>query len=259
MRSKICHKCGTENANDALFCENCGTHLLSRETTDNSGKTNRQYNDFLITPIIIFSVIVLIAGIAITAIVINNSKNKIDVSSSMAPTKITELSTTNDIAATTDNNSKKDITESLVNNATTTELFAESTSTLENQLGFNYQASNIIDNNISTCWAEGVDGNGIGEKIIITGNQIFNLNKITINNGYCKNETLYYENNRAKTLKFTFDNDESIIIDLQDGYSSYKNEFEFNNIETYKVTVEIIDVYQGSKWNDTCISDIIFN
>lgn len=122
--------------------------------------------------------------------------------------------------------------------------------------GMVYSAENVLDGDPSTCWAEGVDGVGIGEKLFISNSSAFSINKITINNGYCKSEKLFNENARPKKLKLTFDNGKSVTISLRDGYENRLQEAEFTEVTTRNVTIEIMDVYNGSKYDDTCISEI---
>lgn len=122
--------------------------------------------------------------------------------------------------------------------------------------GIAYSAENAMDGDPSTCWAEGVDGVGIGEKLFISNSSAFSISKITINNGYCKSEKLFNENARPKKLKLTFDNGKSVLISLYDGYEDRLQEAEFIEVTTRTVTIEIMDVYSGSKYEDTCISEI---
>ena len=112
--------------------------------------------------------------------------------------------------------------------------------------------------------------------------------KITFSifNGFCKSSELFYKNNRIKTAKITI-----FVIPMttaQDGYPSFPYEDEENEILLAKVIelkdiiesqtfeekiniynsnyqydtpfvllkFEIIDVYKGTKYDDTCISEI---
>ena len=47
----------------------------------------------------------------------------------------------------------------------------------------NYKVENVIDNNKSTAWIEGVDGDGIGEYIKFSSKNTFRVDKIDIING----------------------------------------------------------------------------
>jgi len=171
-----------------------------------------------------------------------------------------------------------------------------------------YSAYQLFDKNLTTAWVEGVNGNGIGEYVLIgRGNDL--PDKIHINNGYQKTESLYYKNNRPKTLKLSLyvayhlsgdvtelgkmyqclQYPDTTIIHLNDkmgtqvfelpfdikkvksiesaGDADFEKEFEervdeFIELEHYYgyiIKLEIIDVYKGSQWDDTCISDLWFS
>jgi tetratricopeptide (TPR) repeat protein len=137
-----------------------------------------------------------------------------------------------------------------------------------------YSVVDLVDENTNTAWVEGKEGSGIGEWVeIIFGDTFtgdFNnnsgyiftegreINEIKIINGYAKNKTIYYANNRVKKLKISFDDGTSFKAELDDGI------FEPQIIqlpETKKVNdikLTILDVYKGSKYDDTCISELDF-
>lgn len=135
----------------------------------------------------------------------------------------------------------------------------KASSILKSQAGFNYFPQNIVDNNKNTCWAEGISGDGIGETIVVSCEKEFTFNKIKIYNGYCKSKELFNDNNRPKILKLSFDNGQHHEAFLKDGYENHVQEIDVSKITTKNVTIEIIDVYEGNKFKDTCISDIVFS
>ena len=74
---------------------------------------------------------------------------------------------------------------------------------------FIYGYRNLFDNDISTAWVEGVDGSGINEYLLIPfykqDESMFSYKKkkniniqLQINNGYCKNESLFYKRIKCK-------------------------------------------------------------
>lgn len=148
-----------------------------------------------------------------------------------------------------------------------------------------YSPGQIADGNIATAWVEGINGYGIGEVVIIP---CLDLKKeIEIWNGYGKSLKLYKYNSRASKIKV------SVIRAKMDGVTQYGtmykdvkvissnivnlkdvNFYQIIKIPNYKVEtyfyeafdkeieyayflgVEILDVYKGVKWDDTCISEI---
>lgn len=76
-----------------------------------------------------------------------------------------------------------------------------------------YAAKNVIDNNLSTAWVEGVSGSGINENIKIdfapytAGGKIEGstlINKIGIINGYSKDKDTFKSNNRVKKIRISY-------------------------------------------------------
>lgn len=151
-----------------------------------------------------------------------------------------------------------------------------------------YGAINLGDNNPATCWAEGNEGNGIGEHIYMTIPK--KIHVLKIRNGFQKSETIYKANNRLKKVKIEllacfmppgyvtethigFAISQPLatttkILDDQMGYQDLSLDFNWNEIKNQvsenklfdndrfilKITIE--DIYKGNKWNDACISDI---
>ncbi len=66
---------------------------------------------------------------------------------------------------------------------------------------------------------------------------------------------MFKENGRLKDIRITSDSPEFDILYTFDDYVYYAD-IEFPQ-KTDKVKIEIMDVYNGSKYNDTCISGII--
>lgn len=159
-----------------------------------------------------------------------------------------------------------------------------------------YEWKNLVDQDETTAWVEGAAGDGIGEYFLSTISNIneygistsFNYRrkrKINIHlnliNGYCKNESLFKKNNRVKKAKITiydiplnagvdtmFVDGEPIIIlndiiELDDSMDSQEFIFETRlaNTNSYCTPVvllkfEILDIYKGSDYDDTAISEI---
>lgn len=104
-------------------------------------------------------------------------------------------------------------------------------------------------------WVEGVEGNGIGEKITIEFTE--NMSGMSILNGYTdiNNLKLYKENSRVKQLLVEdLVNNITQTMDFEDYV--YFNYIEFKK-PTTKVRITIKDVYEGTKYKDTCISAIL--
>ena len=153
-----------------------------------------------------------------------------------------------------------------------------------------YEITKIEDHDLATAWVEGAAGAGIGEYVSV---QIFCKDKIIantdfklqlrINNGFCKSEKLFKDNNRVKEARITIyavpikttdpgarvlDPGTIIIhefeIDIADKReaqlfeSKIKLLRDFSHAEDTRLFLQltILDVYRGEKYDDTCISEL---
>lgn len=123
-------------------------------------------------------------------------------------------------------------------------------------------ATNLIDGDLGTNWAEGVDGNGIGEYVqfafqkeqTITGFRICSGNHAT---DRYHPDRYYVGNARPKMIKLTFEDGSSEEFSILD----VKEELSFQlakPVTTKTVRLTIQSVYEGSSWEDTVISEIVF-
>lgn len=114
-----------------------------------------------------------------------------------------------------------------------------------------YDAANLVDGNPNTAWSEGVEGDGIGESIMIDFGSVQRLNGIELLNGLVKSEKLYKQNNKIKKMKLEFSDGQSLILD------SYflKNYFD-KPIQSSSMKITILEVERGTKYRDTCISEL---
>jgi hypothetical protein len=124
-----------------------------------------------------------------------------------------------------------------------------------------YRASNMFEKNYLRSWAEGVPGDGIGQTITIDFEQglVFGLNGLYISNGYVdyNRPYLYEYNNRIKKIRVRYiGHDEYRDFELEDTYL-----FQYINIgieyNPKTVLIEILEVYKGSRWDDTCVNNIL--
>ncbi len=137
--------------------------------------------------------------------------------------------------------------------------FASASSILD--YSTNYETLNMFDNDFSTAWVEGVSGNGEGE-IIFIGiiDENYRVSGISLINGYTKSEDLYYKNARLKTATVMITTASDVYMEevaLKDNILDYQN-IDFGQIYEDVKSVEIIigESYEGSKYEDLCISEL---
>lgn len=104
-------------------------------------------------------------------------------------------------------------------------------------------------------WVEGVEGDGIGEKITITAKHP--IDELVISNGFCSwNSAHYFNNNRVKRLRISnsLKPTESFEVNIPDSPKP------FNILVLFTATdlvIEILEVYKGDKYSDTCINFLL--
>lgn len=149
---------------------------------------------------------------------------------------------------------------------------------VSSQLKGNYSKENLLDGNFATAWVEGKADNGVNEQIVIDLDD-YKLAAIGIVAGYAKNGQVYWANNRVKKVrierevvnggdptKTSVETEEKLLKDLSVLETPDKNNFfkvlnlvgDYGGyVEVRKVTITILDTYNGTKYNDTCISEIL--
>jgi hypothetical protein len=134
--------------------------------------------------------------------------------------------------------------------------YIEATSYLKE--GNKIYSPDCLKETIEECWAEGVDGNGINEILYIKNSNVSTIHFSIGFVSYYKNY-LYTENSRPKKLELSVDGKYSIVIDLKDtpNFQSIKLPEMLSGKETLRI--EILEVYQGTKYNDTCINMILLD
>lgn len=146
----------------------------------------------------------------------------------------------------------------------------------------------------SLTWCEGVKGYGIGERITmcvrtkthtVDADVHFHFTSLLIVNGYAKNATTWKNNSRVKTLRLYVDDKHWCDLQLEDviqpQFFAFPEELkiypakvghvipqngaftnplpdEYLNISIYETDLrfEILEVYPGDKYDDTCITGI---
>lgn len=138
-----------------------------------------------------------------------------------------------------------------------------------------YFPENLIDNDPSTAWVEGVKGDGRGEKVTLHASPSFSIihagfllvERIGIVNGFAANRDLFSANNRVKKLKVGYSTckpcsdelgpveAEPLVFDLEDSMEMQFLRFA-KPLPVSNLTVEILEVFKGAKYDDTCISEL---
>ncbi len=120
-----------------------------------------------------------------------------------------------------------------------------------------HYAKLVNDQNPATAWAEDADGSGIGESLTFTFNDSYLVSGMKIEGGYFKSSLSYQRNNRLKDFTLTYADGSEDVYTLEDQMKEQTIRFD-SAVKTKSVKLTIDSVYEGSEYDDTCISEISF-
>ena len=128
-------------------------------------------------------------------------------------------------------------------------------SVLAPQFGNSYGPNNLYDGNPATAWVHGSRGTGVGATILITFGKRRTVTGLSLINGYAKNADIFSKNSRVRRLELTFSNGETRSVSLPDNRQRHSIRLP-SSVETDWVQLSIAEVYPGSKYADTAISEL---
>jgi hypothetical protein len=123
-----------------------------------------------------------------------------------------------------------------------------------------YDASNLKKDGPSTAWAEGVEGDGVGESLTLTLRPPRKVSQITVLNGYYdyRNAALSEQNGRVAEFAVSINGRRPYAAVLPQEYGAHTNLIPVpagaGAVETIKLTIR--KVHPGTEFHDTCLSDI---
>ncbi len=133
-------------------------------------------------------------------------------------------------------------------------VIAVSASSTINQSDVDNSPNVLFDKIDSTSWQEGVPGYGIGETVSFSLDNQYDVRFMTFKLGNWKNSNYYYGNGIPRTM--------TIILGDFSGQATFSNAWEEQWVEFSQpvlanaARIVIDDVYTGTTWDDTCISEI---
>jgi len=118
-----------------------------------------------------------------------------------------------------------------------------------------YGPRNLFDRDDSTAWVENVEGDGIGEWLVISWTSPRILAGMRITNGYAKSQSLFSSNGRVRRLEVAFSSGEPIVVVLQDTINNQLIRFN-RPVEAAWMKLTILEAIRGKKYRDTAISEL---
>lgn len=134
-------------------------------------------------------------------------------------------------------------------------------STKKSQGSNRYGAAQMGDLDSKTAWVEGHSNYGLGESVSFTWrekNHFHTCAALSLMNGYQKSKGLMESNSRVKDIDLYADGELKARLALQDrlGYQTFGLDG-LGLRDGQRIKLVIRDVYKGTKWQDTCISELI--
>lgn len=124
---------------------------------------------------------------------------------------------------------------------------------------YSFPAKNLNSLLLFHPWVEGVPGYGVGEKVFFNSKEKEAIAGFYFSNGFVSFEKpyLYTQNARVKKIKVTNENkDFNFVYNIDDTPNLQYFEVKRN---TQDLIIEILDVYPGTKWEDTAINFILLD
>ncbi len=268
--SFFCPECGTKNEGDALFCEECGIKF-SHEPVKQT-QTQKKRRSLAVPAVLALIIICVCVGAGAFFIHKKGESERSEMIRTVEKAEKQEKKSEDEKAQKkqdTERIEEQEEKETETEKEETQEPVQAPVITMQNisavhatselaEANMVHSASRIMDGDKNTAWVEGADGQGYGQSVRFEFNNVYLVNGIKIRAGYQKNDDIYYKNSRPKEICAEYSDGTSEVFKLEDiGQNEQVLTFS-RPVETNMVNLTIESVYPGEKYEDTCISEVIF-
>jgi len=244
----FCPECGKEIHPQAEFCPECGKKIdinpeTPRETSAELSPPAKKYSKFLIF-FLSFIFLAILAGAGFYYWQTNLQ--------SPSPS-VTSQPTAPQVSPTP----QPTPTPPLASQDKINIISASSTLVIPN---YDYSPEKINDKDTKTAWCEGKEDTGEGEWILLVFNQPIKIETLRIFSGFGKTEELFMENNRPRKIEIEFSNKRRTTLEIPEKFeiTSFDLPPEVKEEPTIYLKLTLKKVSKGTKYNDTCISEVDF-
>ncbi|MBR0208944.1 MAG: protein kinase [Oscillospiraceae bacterium] len=112
-----------------------------------------------------------------------------------------------------------------------------------------------IDGDAATSWQEAADGYGIDQWLTVYLEGTPNVRYLSLWLGNWESGQMYEMNGRPSELKLEFSDGSSVVCQFPDQMAEFEVKLS-KPVQTTWVKLTILGAYAGTKWEDTCISEI---
>ena len=262
---RYCDNCGYKLRADDAFCQQCGRKVEEMADTGpgSHGAGHPQKNKNKVPAILISAVLILCIGGLIAWYVLKPVDNSLTEQTAKKRAKET------DHAEEGEDRSRGEEDGIAADSAVTIELTAEppslgpyhkvpvassGASSVVEQEGHDNTASMTLAGLEETSWQAGVPGPGVGGQIWYELEEKYEIRYLSLKLGNWRGSSYYAGNHRPRVLRITVGN-ETADVTFPDGMEEYWVTLS-SPCDTDSITLEIRDVYEGNKWDDTCIAEV---
>lgn len=119
-----------------------------------------------------------------------------------------------------------------------------------------------IDDDIETCWQDGVSGDGTQEWLSYSFDKVYNISSISILNGRVISEEKYFANGRMQKVTIQFHKNGIRVyemeVTLEDVFNVVQTIDIGEGIEANGVIITVDTIYHGTDYKDLCVTEISF-
>lgn len=131
---------------------------------------------------------------------------------------------------------------------------ATASSSVEPTRTVNFRATNLLDNDLTTAWIEGVEGTGLGEWVEFEFGSPVVLARIDILNGHQKDNARFKGGIRIRALAIEYSDGGTQLVELLDTR-------DIQSINTLRAEIEwirltVVSVYPDFVWEDAALSEV---
>ncbi len=122
-----------------------------------------------------------------------------------------------------------------------------------------YGPSSATDGDHQTAWVEGASGQGVGEAFVLVFDEPTQVDTWSLRNGYAKSQKSFSRNSRVRKLRLTFSDGRQTFFTLDDtpDWQSTSALAKYGPVSW--ILFEITDVYPGTHYEDTAITELNFD
>ena len=117
-----------------------------------------------------------------------------------------------------------------------------------------YAAVNVLDDDPTTAWVEGVAGAGTGESLQLRFSQAVTMTRIGLIVGFDLNATVFAANNRVKQVQLVFADGRTQQVAFADERGMQYRDI--TPVRTDSLSLVIAEVYPGTSYDDTALAEV---